>query len=281
MRKRRQIELFSISFLDLLSGALGAVIILYVAIPKNTARDSLAKVDVAMELLKKDLTTSRATIAELQRKLTETEAAASVAAAEPSAPVTDPPVTPEGELNADVGFKFKGKNIVFIIDTSYSMTEEDRMTQVKAGLKMLLTSLSASFRIEIVQFPLGERAPFRSMWGTTKEFQGINRMDAFDFIYSLRPSGGTPTRDTLLFVLKNYDSLTDIVLLTDGVPTYHNSNQKDDIYEILREVRERNPTKVQISTIGVGSNFLKDKSSDQFKFLSLLSQEHNGFFVGF
>ena len=35
MRKRRQIELFSISFLDLLSGALGAVIILYVAIPKN------------------------------------------------------------------------------------------------------------------------------------------------------------------------------------------------------------------------------------------------------
>ena len=35
MRKRRAIELFSISFLDLLSGALGAVIILYVAIPKN------------------------------------------------------------------------------------------------------------------------------------------------------------------------------------------------------------------------------------------------------
>ena len=35
MRKRRSIELFSISFLDLLSGALGAVIILYVAIPKQ------------------------------------------------------------------------------------------------------------------------------------------------------------------------------------------------------------------------------------------------------
>jgi hypothetical protein len=35
MRKRRQIELFSISFLDLLSGALGAVIILFVAIPKE------------------------------------------------------------------------------------------------------------------------------------------------------------------------------------------------------------------------------------------------------
>jgi hypothetical protein len=36
----------------------------------------------------------------------------------------------------DVGFKFKGQNIVFIIDTSLSMLTEDRMGQVKAGLKM-------------------------------------------------------------------------------------------------------------------------------------------------
>ncbi len=278
MRKRRPIELFSISFLDLLSGALGAVIILYVALPKNQSA-APAKPDVVAELLKKELASTRQTIAELRQRLSESERA--VVAPDPPTPV--PATAPEndGELNADVGFKFKGKNIVFIIDTSYSMTEEERMGQVKAGLKMLLTSLSGAFRIEIVQFPLGERAPFRSMWGTTKEFQGINRMDAFDFIYALRPAGGTPTRDTLLFVLKNYEDVSDIVLLTDGVPTYHNSNQKDDIYEILRLVREGNPRKVQINTIGVGANFLRDKTSDQYKFLSLLSQEHNGFFVGF
>lgn len=155
------------------------------------------------------------------------------------------------------------------------------MSQVKAGIKMLLTSLPGSFKVEIVQFPLGERAPFRSMWGVQKEFTGINRMDAFDFIYSLRPQGGTPTRDTLMFVLKNYENISDIVLLTDGAPTYHNSNKKDDIFEILRLVRENNPSKVQINTIGVGSNFLKDKTSEQYKFLSLLSTESNGFFVGF
>jgi hypothetical protein len=161
------------------------------------------------------------------------------------------------------------------------MTEEERMTQVKAGLKMLLTSLPGDFKIEIIQFPLAQRAPFRSMWQTTKEFKGLNRMDAFEFIFSLRPSGGTPTRDTLLFVLKNYQEISDIVLLTDGVPTFHNSNKKDDIYEILRIVREMNSNKVQINTIGVGTNFLSDKTSDQYKFLSLLSSESNGFFVGF
>ena len=75
--------------------------------------------------------------------------------------------------------------------------------------------------------------------------------------------------------------ISDIVLLTDGVPTYHNSNKNDDIYEILRLVREMNFNKVQINTIGVGTNFLSDKTSDQYKFLSLLSTESNGFFVGF
>jgi uncharacterized radical SAM superfamily Fe-S cluster-containing enzyme len=82
-------------------------------------------------------------------------------------------------------------------------------------------------------------------------------------------------------VLKNYQEISDIVLLTDGVPTYHNSNKKDDIYEILRLAREMNTNKVQINTIGVGTNFLSDKTSDQYKFLSLLSSESNGFFVGF
>lgn len=274
MRKRRQIEVFSISFLDLLSGALGAVIILYVAIPKNKTAE-VPKEDVVKEIMKRDLQSSKSRIEELTKQLAEAkEKLAKV-------PASVPEKTQAPLQDLDIGFKFKGKSIVFIIDTSYSMTDEDRMGQVKAGIKMLLTALGNGYKIEVVQFPLGERAPFRSMWGTIREFAGINRMDAFDFIYSLRPSGGTPTRDTLLYVLKNYETISDIVLLTDGAPTYHNSNRKDDIFEILRLVREENFRKVQINTIGVGSNFLRDKESEQYKFLSLLASENDGFFVGF
>jgi Mg-chelatase subunit ChlD len=274
MRKRRPIELFSISLLDILSGALGAVIILYVAIPKTKSVEEVPKDDIIKELLKKDLASTRETVEELKKELQVEKEKSQFWKDQKEKSIAS-------EIDADIGFKFKGKNIVFIIDTSYSMTEEDRMTQVKAGIKMLLTSLPKTYKVDIVQFPLEERAPFRSMWGMTKDFQGINRVDAFDFIYSLRPSGGTPTRDTLLFVLKNYESLSDIVLLTDGAPTFHNSNRKDDIYEILRLVRENNPMKVQISAIGVGSTFLKDKTSEQYKFLNLLSSENKGFFVGF
>lgn len=278
MRKRRAIELFSISFLDLLSGALGAVIILYVAIPKNKPVTN-PKDDVVKEMLQKDLASSQAKVDELTKQLNE---AMQKAAAAQAVVVQDPPENPVvGGANLDIGFKFKGKQIVFIIDTSYSMIEEDRMGAVKAGIKMLLTSLPGNYKIEIVQFPLGERAPFRSMWGDIRDFKAMNKMDAIDFVQALRPSGGTPTRETLLFVLKNYESISDIVLLTDGAPTYHNSNKKDDIFEILRLVRESNTRKVQINTIGVGSNMLKDQTSNEYKFLNLLASENKGFFVGF
>lgn len=280
MRKRRPIELFSLSFLDLISGALGAVIILYVAIPKTKPVEAAKTDDILVKAMQIQAAESKKTIEDLRKELAETKAKIPAPATTPTVAATTQ--EPSGGLDADIGFKFKGKNIVFIIDTSYSMIEEDRMGQVKAGLKMLLTSLPSDYRVEVVQFPLGERAPFRSMWGTLKDFKGINRTDSFDFIYSLRPLGGTPTRDTLLFVLDNYESVSDIVLLSDGAPTFHNSNKKDDIYEILRLVRESNSVKkIQINTIGVGSKFVHDQTSEQYKFLSLLASEHKGFFVGF
>lgn len=281
MKKRRPIELFSLSFLDVLSGALGAVIILFVAIPKNKFPDSSSskekKREEFIENVKNKLLTANEELEKLKKELEEVKKE-NIAVKNQVLLKTE---NPEKGIDADIGFKFKGKKIVFIIDTSYSMFEEGRINQVKAGLKMLLTSLPPSYQIDIIQFPFGVRAPYRVMWGRTKLFESLHRLDSFDFIYSLNPAGGTPTRDVLLYALKNYQELSDIVLLTDGLPTNHNSNKKDDIYDILRAVREHNKNKVQINVIGVGSNFLSDKTSPQFIFLSSLSSESNGFFVGF
>lgn len=273
MRKRRQIELFSVSFLDLLSGALGAVIILYVAIPKNQPVE-VPKNDIVKEMLEDRLQKKEKELADIKAELNATTS--KLAAAEALQPGGV-----KGGKNLDIGFKFKGKSILFIIDTSYSMVEEDRMGQVKAGMKMLITSLSPDYKLEVVQYPYGGRAPFRSLWGIPKDNTAVNQMDVFDFIYTLRPLGGTPTRDVLLFALRNYSDITDIVLLTDGAPTYHNSNKKDDVYDILKVVRDENESRVQINSIGVGSQMTQDKTSDRYKFLSALANESGGFFVGF
>ena len=270
MRKRREINVFSISFLDLLSGALGAVIILYVALPKNNLTEAPFK-DPVQEMIQRDLKVTQAELIKDQNEISSLK--------EKLIQHKVPPTVSNEKF--DVGFKFKGKSIVFVIDTSYSMNEEDRMGQVKAGIKMLLTSLPADYQVDVVQFPLGERAPFRSMWGSTRKTLNANKQDAFDFIYNLKPAGGTPTRDALLFVLRNYNDISDIVLLSDGAPSLHNSNKKDDIYDILRVVRNENTRKIQINTIGVGSDFTRDKDNDQYVFLSLMAEETGGFFVGF
>ena len=272
MKRRRPIELFSLSFLDLISGALGAVIILYVAIPKNSKPVPEVKPsapDRTKEIisLENKIDELRKENSSLQRALIETT--------KPLEPVAK-------GVDMDVGFKFKGKRIVFVIDTSYSMIQEERMGQVKAGLKMLLTALPNTFQVEIVQFPFGDRAPFKSLWGNLRETNAGNKYEAFEYIFAMRPYGGTPTRDVLTHVLGNYKDISDVVLLTDGAPSLHNSNKKDDIHDILRSVREQNKElKVQINTIGVGADFIRDKNSDQYKFLSLLSSYTGGFFVGF
>lgn len=273
MRRRREIPLFSISFLDLLSGALGAVIILYVALPKTKPQEIVPQDNTDRVVLEKQLDTRQKEIQNLEKLL--------ALANEKLAQQKALPINPNQGRDLDVGFKFKGKNIVFIIDTSYSMTEEDRMGQVKAGLKMLLTSLAPVYKVDVVQFPYGTRAPFKSLWGAIRETNGENKAEVMDFIYDMKPDGGTPTRDALLFVLKNYEGISDIVLLTDGAPSLHNSNKKDDIYDILTNVLRENKKDVQISAIGVGSNFIKDKTSEQYRFLSLLAEQNTGFFVGF
>lgn len=274
MKKRREINAFSISFLDLLSGALGAVIILYVAIAKNqppqTEQVDKAVVESYAQELKKtdnELKLARAQLAKLQQQLLSSE-------------VKKVKVAPQE--NFDVGFKFKGKKILFIIDTSLSMREEDRIGQVKAGLKMLLTALPPQYQVDIIQFPQGQRAPFQALWGGIKENSSLHKLEALEFIYSLKPYGGTPTRQVLLYALEHYQKdITDIVLLSDGAPSLHNSNKKDDIFDILKVVRESNHSQVQINTIGVGTDFIYDKTSSHYQFLSLLAEETQGFFVGF
>ncbi|MFP5490797.1 MAG: VWA domain-containing protein [Bacteriovoracia bacterium] len=287
MPRRREINAFSLSFLDIISGALGAVIILYVAVPKgNPQNDTTKKIeelvrakDAQMQEMQNELAELRELRESAKLAIQENEALKTQVAATPPVESKEPT---EDMTGMDVGFKFKGRNIVFIVDTSRSMLDEDRMGQVKAGLKMLLTSMPPQYRIEIVQFPNGSRSPYRALFKEMKELGTETKLDAFDFIYAMKPDGATPTRDTLNYIFKNYMQMTDIVLLTDGEPSLHQSPIKDDIYDLLGHIRELNKIlKVQINTIGVGQEVLHDKTGKPYQFLRMLAEQNSGFFVGF
>ena len=297
MARHREINVFSVSFLDLLSGALGAVIILFIIVPHSKTKDKTPeektaksqpqtaipdttpvpaaptpdvapKDTAAMEEELKKLKNDKNKLMGENQKLNQQIVNLSTSDKTYGLPV-------------DVGFKFKGKKIVFIIDVSGSMYKEDRIGQVKAGLKMLITSMSTDFYVDIIQFPDGLNYNFRPLWSYLQMIGPDNKKAIYNFLLNLKPFGATPTRNALTYVLKRYNGLTDIVLLSDGAPTIEASDRPDDIYSILEEVKRLNTTGIQINTIGVGSDFLHDTQNDKYVFLHHLAQEHQGFFVAF
>ncbi|MBT7610811.1 MAG: VWA domain-containing protein [Bacteriovoracaceae bacterium] len=308
--KRRETNVFSIAFLDLLSGALGAVIILFVTVPKaknpnpklaeikakegyarfipkesiiDKQSDYTAKFNEKEEIKQKTVKLTK-TIEQMKKKQEELESSKETMAEtikklqEKIEKVQDRKVA---SVPVDVGFKFKGKNIVLVIDVSGSMFLEDKIGQVKAGLKMLITSMGDEFNIDVVHFPDGMTHDYRTLWGRTKKMSKRNKTSVYDFLQDLKPWGSTPTRSVMKYVLRNYKSATDIVLLSDGAPTKKNSKMIDNIDSVASDIKIKNNNRVQISTIGVGSDFLRNTRNPKYRFLKKVADENGGFFVGF
>ncbi|MBL6988254.1 MAG: VWA domain-containing protein [Bacteriovoracaceae bacterium] len=306
---KRESNVFSIAFLDLLSGALGAVIILYIAVPKasiKTEHSDKSKIEIIIkekkevtrqlnkcrsknttyeELVKKNHDDSEKQITALKEKIS------ALKKEKIKTPPPPPPPPPKIRKKAkdsgfaaqplDVGFQFKGKKIVFVIDVSGSMMQEDRIGQVKAGLKMLITSMSKEFMVNVVSFPNRNKTPFKNLWHAPRFTTADNKKEVYKFLNGLSAYGTTPTREALKHVFEKYSDITDIVLLSDGAPTTFNSQKRDDIYKLLSDLASQNVFDIQVNTIGVGSDFLKDINNLKYIFLSKLAADHNGFFVGF
>lgn len=313
--KRRETNIFSIAFLDLLSGALGAVIILYVAVPKSKTQDPKiteikakeghardlnveSKVDMKsdrdakfneLEELKENVSNLSEIIKQLKEQnnqLTKEKTATAAQIEKLSKKINQTKKTVKKDrdtasLPVDVGFKFKGKKIVFVIDISGSMFQEDKIGQVKAGLKMLITSMNQDFSIDVVSFPDGRSKKHRRLWSKLKPLYPENKRKVYQYLQNLRPYGATPTRDVMEYVLRRYSQATDIVLLSDGAPTRGNTNKMDDIFSVAQIIKNRNYYNIRINTVGVGSDFLSDTNNPKYIFLNRVAKQNNGFFVGF
>jgi len=328
---KRDINIFSVALLDLLSGALGAVIILYIIIPKipitveefeeqkklseevnklgvtldeikdlipGEVYDSLSAHIASIEEAKKELEQkiqqvqeqlaecqennrqAQEKIATLEKQVQELEAQNSQLA-EDLKEAQDQIAQAQG-LDVDVGFKFKGKNIVFIVDVSGSMEEEDRLGQVTAGIRMLITTMDDKFSVDIVRFPYRTDNDFNALFGQVQVVNQNTKNRVSVYLNRLVAYGGTPTRAVLNYVLNDpgYANVSDIVLLSDGEPTKNRS--EDDIFDILQNVRNWNINqRVRINCLGVGSDFLNNTADNKVIFLTQLAAQNGGFFVGF
>ena len=139
------------------------------------------------------------------------------------------------------------KDIVFVIDTSGSMSDEGKMEKAKAALRYGVNTLDARDRFNIVSFA-GEDHLL-----SERPLAGDNdgKRQAREFIDRMKPVGGTNINDALMAAFKlieQSDRARMIVLVTDGQPTVGVTQPK----RIQENVRQANKNQVRLFTFGVG-----------------------------
>lgn len=321
---RREINVFGASFLDLLAGALGAVLILYIIVPKleitveefeeqqklseeidkmgltiaeisemipaedlEAIQQQLQQIEDAKNQLQQQVQQTQQQLSQSQQQLSQSKQQV-----ENLRPYKDwmdtcgftpnDPCPVKAAADVDVGFSFQGKKIVFIIDVSGSMEEEDRIGQVKAGIKMLLSTMGSDYEIDILSYTNliqnqgdPDNIIIDPLWRQLTMLNPLNRDKAYSFLNTLIPDGGTPTGTVLQYVFQNYSNATDIMLLTDGSPSDFSTD------EIIADVARMNSKGIRVNCIGVGNDFVDNPTNPNVIFLKELANQNNGFFIGF
>lgn len=126
-------------------------------------------------------------------------------------------------LLASPGFntqtKIVPKDVAFVLDTSGSMADGNKLVQAKKALQFCLSNLNESDRFEIIRFS----TEIESLFGKLTPAKADAVANAQKFVSSLKPQGGTDINSALSQSIALRPEKNDrpyvIVFLTDGQPT--------------------------------------------------------------
>ncbi len=155
------------------------------------------------------------------------------------------------------------KDVNFVVDTSGSMAEQDKMEQAKKALQFCISALQPSDRFNIIAFSTEPR-PFKpELIDASKD----NIAAALEFVSKLRPRGGTNISDSLKMALDMTPKASGrpymVVFMTDGQPTIGATTVPA---EILAGVKGANTAQTRIFSLGVGydvNTHLLDKLAEE------------------
>ena len=140
------------------------------------------------------------------------------------------------------------QRLTFVIDTSGSMKEGNRLEMVKHALRLLLTQLDGRDQISIVTF--NNSAALQLPMTSANDRSTIETV-----LFGLQPGGSTNAEAGLklgyeqaLGALDNEGSLNRVILLSDGVANVGVTDQ-DRISDDVAEYRARG---IYLNTVGVG-----------------------------
>lgn len=153
-------------------------------------------------------------------------------------------------VSPKVGFQkneIAAKDIVFVLDTSGSMSRDNKLGQAKDALLYCISSLRSGDRFNVVRFSTDVDMFRRELAPATPE----NVAAAGDAIRDFPARGGTDINSALLAALSLKTDVQRpfvVVFMTDGLPTVGTTDPK----RILANVRARNAAGVRVFCFGVG-----------------------------
>ncbi len=159
-------------------------------------------------------------------------------------------LSPKAELDAR---NVAAKDVIFVLDTSGSMGEDNKMEKAKAALRHGVNTLDARDRFNIVSFAGEEHLLNETLLAGNDD----GKRQAREFIDRMKATGGTNINDALLAAFKQAnpggklepsERTQMIVLITDGQPTVGETQPK----RIMEHIRQANKTQIRLFTFGVG-----------------------------
>jgi Mg-chelatase subunit ChlD len=238
--RSREVSIFNLSMLDVMSGALGAFVLLVLSL----------SADLVTEEQRSEDALSRARSAEEDSL----------------------------RLSEQLSKELADRRVVFVVDVSESMAEEGRVEAVRAGLRLVATTMNQDFEIDVVAFPGGSQDQHRALWDQLRPLTAANLEELNEFVESLVPVGLTPTREALLYALepRRYAHASAIFLLSDGEP---NEVQNKSDAEARSEA-DRLVSEITRVNGGVGEDAMNENGV-AFYFLSELASRNGGRHAGF
>lgn len=157
----------------------------------------------------------------------------------------------------------QGKAIVFVLDTSGSMTGE-KIVQAKAALRYCIERLGSDDRFDVLRFSSDvERLSASGLIAASE----ANKRRAVEFVDGFDAAGGTAIDEALQVAVTTVsgESGALVLFVTDGRPTVGEVN----VGEILKGAERKNSGHARIFTMGVGEDL-------DTHLVDLIAQQHGG-----
>jgi Ca-activated chloride channel family protein len=146
--------------------------------------------------------------------------------------------------------KVQAKDICFVLDTSGSMADDNKLPQAIKALNFCLANLNPDDRFQVIRFS-SDVEPFFDERLVPADESHVAK--ARQFVSGLKPNGGTSLNDAVLKAISLHDPSAkrpfNIVFLTDGMPTVGETN--DD--RILANVRNTGGN-TRVFCFGIGTD---------------------------